>query len=204
MSTVVFLAGLGQPPEVWRPVIEKLPDGLEGLALPIALGPAFSLVESAQKLRDQLEAEGIARAHVCGLSLGAMLGLQFAADFADRTDRLILSGGQVHPNPVAMRAQNAVMRILPKRLVASPAASKEEVLAALRAIQHMDLREEMARVRAETLVLCGRRDLANRRAARDLAAGINGARLEIVAGVGHPWNETHPELFANKIAEFLV
>lgn len=203
MSTVVFLAGLGQSPDVWKPVIEKLPEGLDGLALPIALGEHFSFADRSRRLLDQLDSAGVASAHLCGLSLGAMLGVQFAADFPERTNRLILSGGQVHPHAAVMRLQNVLMRMLPERLVATPVASKSDVLAALRAIEKMDMREEMTRVQAPTLVLCGRRDLANVRAARQLAAGIDGAQLELVAGVGHVWNETHPELFARNVTEFL-
>ncbi len=203
MSTVVFLAGLGQPLDVWDPIIERLPAGLEGIALPLPLGEVFSIESGAHQLHHDLDAAGISTAHICGLSLGAMVGLKFAVEFPGRTDRLILSGGQVHHNAAVVQAQILATRLLPERL-AFGSTTRAEAIAGLRAILHMDLRADMHRVRAQTLVLCGRRDLENLGAARQMAAGIRGAELDIVPRVGHVWNKTHPALFAEKIGGFLT
>ena len=203
MSTVVFLAGLGQPLDVWAPIIARLPVGLEGIALPMPLDEAFSIESGAQQLRHDMDAAGISRAHICGLSLGAMVGLKFAAEFPDRTGRLILSGGQVHHNAAVVRVQIVLTRLVPERL-AFGTTTRAEAVRGLRAILHMDLREDMRRVQAQTLVLCGRRDLENLGAARDMAAGITGAELDIIPGVGHVWNKTHPTLFAEKVGGFLT
>ncbi len=167
------------------------------------LGEVFSIGSGAHQLLHDFDAAGISAAHICGLSLGAMVGLKFAAEFPERTGRLVLSGGQVRHNPAVVRTQIALTRLAPSRLVFGT-TTRAEAIRGLRAILHMDLREDMRRIRARTLVLCGRRDLENLGAARDMAAGIPGAELAIIPGVGHVWNKTHPALLAEKIGGFLT
>lgn len=203
MSTVVFLAGLGQPLDVWDPIIKRLPAGLEGCAIPMPLDEEFSIESGAHQLRHDLDAAGIVHAHICGLSLGAMVALKFAAEFPACTDRLILSGGQVHHNVAVVWAQIAATRMVPKRFVYGT-TTRSEAIRGLRAILHMDLRADMRRVQAKTLVLCGRRDVENLGAARIMAAGIVDAELDIITGVGHLWNKTYPTLFTEKIVAFLA
>lgn len=101
-----------------------------------------------------------------------------------------------------MRAQSAVMRVLPSRLLTAPGLSKRDLLATLRAVATTDLRPALAGIAADTLVLCGGRDRPNLAAARSIAAGIPSAVLEIVPGVGHEWNRTHPEIFAARVSRF--
>ncbi len=203
MSTVVFLAGLGQPLDVWDPIIKRLPAGLEGIAIPMPLDEGFSIESGAHQLRHDLDAAGIAHAHLCGLSLGAMVALKFAAEFPARTDRLILSGGQVHHNAAVVWAQIAATRLIPESF-GFGATTRAEAIRGLRAILHMDLRADMSCIQATTLVLCGRRDIENLGASREMADGIVDAELDIIAGVGHVWNKTHPTLFTEKISAFLA
>lgn len=97
MSTVVFLPGLGQNDDDWRPVITGLPPTLTGRYLPLNRGSGFSIEDSARGVRDQLDELDEERVDVVGLSLGAMVALRFAADHPDRVRRLVISGGQVRP-----------------------------------------------------------------------------------------------------------
>ena len=200
---MVFLPGLGQNQDDWRPVITGLPAMLTGRYLQLNRGSGFSIEDSARRVRDQVDELGEERVDVVGLSLGAMVALRFAADHPDRVRRLVISGGQVHPPRLLMRVQSAVMRVLPSRLVAAPGLSKGDLLATLSALSTTDLRPALASIAAETLVLCGGRDRPNLAAARSIAAGIPSAVLEIVPGVGHEWNRTHPELFAARVSLFL-
>jgi pimeloyl-ACP methyl ester carboxylesterase len=71
--------------------------------------------------------------------------------------------------------------------------------------ERFDLRAGMARVTAPTLVVAGRRDfLLGPESCREVADGIRGARLEVMAGVGHfPWVEA-PERFREMVTDFLA
>ena len=206
-QTVVFLHGLGAGTDSWNPQIAALPDGFTGIAPRIAGladgdGEGFSLRAAATAVREELDRLGVERAHLVGLSLGGMVATRFAIDSPARVTSLVLSGSQVHPNPALMRVQNAIMRLLPARVVAQPGMSKQRMLAVLRAVGETDFRGELARVTAPTLVLCGLKDRPNLPAAKELAAGIPGAELQLVPGAGHEWNIHQPDAFSTRLNAF--
>ena len=67
-----------------------------------------------------------------------------------------------------------------------------------------DMREQLARLAAPVLVIAGDQDAASLPAARELAAGLPGARLEVVAGAGHVVNLAQPERVNALLREFLA
>ncbi len=203
----MFLPGIGAGPDSWGAQVNSLPAGFAGVALQNADlggdGAGFTLSRAAAGLVDELDRRGIGRAHLCGLSLGAMIALQAAIEHPARVASLVLSGGQVRPPRVLMTLQSAVLRVLPERAVAPPGMSKRDVLAVLRAVGRTDFRHQLAGIAAPTLVLCGSKDLPNRPAARALAAGIPTARLRIIRGAGHEINTQLPDAFNAELARFL-
>jgi proline iminopeptidase len=67
-----------------------------------------------------------------------------------------------------------------------------------------DLRPELRRVEAETLVITGRDDfVCGPAAAADLAAGIPGARLVLLDGAGHFAFLERPDAFRAAVEAFL-
>ncbi|WP_200328949.1 alpha/beta fold hydrolase [Leucobacter sp. L43] len=206
-QSVLFLHGIGAGPESWDAQIDALPSEFSGFAPRVAGltgdGSAdFSLTDAAGDVAAELDRRGIERAHICGLSLGAMIAIRFAIDYPNRVSSLVLSGAQVRPNPALMALQSAIMRVLPSRLVAPPGMSKPRMRAVLRSIARADLREELSRITAPTLVLCGLRDRPNLPAARELAAGITDAKLQLVPDAGHEWNISRPEAFSKRLNAF--
>ncbi len=62
----------------------------------------------------------------------------------------------------------------------------------------------LARVTAPSLVIVGDRDAASLPTARELAAALPGARLEVVADAGHVVNLAQPERVNGALREFLA
>lgn len=208
-QTVVFLHGIGAGPDSWNAQVAALPDGYTGIApriagLTDADGQRFSLTAAATAIRSELDRRGIERAHLCGLSLGAMVATRFAIDSPESVASLVLSGSQIRPNPVLMKVQSAIMRLLPARVVAQPGMSKGRMLAVLRAVGATDFRGEVAEITVPTLVMCGLKDRPNLPAARALAAGIPGAQLELVPEAGHEWNVRQPDEFSARLNAFYL
>ena len=208
-QAVVFLHGIGAGPDSWNTQIAALPEGFTGFAPTIAgLTDAgdheFSLTAAATAFRDELDRRSIDRAHLCGLSLGGMVATRFAIDYPERVASLVLSGSQVHPNTALMKVQNAIMRILPARVLAQPGMSKQRMLAVLRAVGQTDFRAELAQISAPTLVLCGLKDRPNIPAAKELGAGITGAELQLEPGAAHEWNVQLAEEFSARLNAFYL
>lgn len=209
VQTVVFLHGIGAGPESWDAQIGALPGGFTGVApritgLTDADEQEFSLAAAAAAVQDELDRRGIGRAHLCGLSLGGVVATRFAINYPERVASLVLSGSQVRPNRVLMTLQSVIMRALPARVVSQPGMSKQRLLDVLRAVGATDFRGELIRISAPTLVMCGMKDRPNLPAARELAAGIVGAELQLVPGAGHEWNVHEPDEFNSRLRAFYL
>lgn len=210
-ETVVFVHGLGDGPDAWAHQIAALPHGVTGLAVEVpglqasgANAEEFSLAGAATSIIARLDELEITKAHLCGLSLGAMISLRTALEYPERVRSLVLAAGQVKPPRALMAIQNAVMRVLPEKLVAPGGVSKAQMLAVVRAVTDTDFSDDLSSITAPTLVLCGSKDRANLPAARALASGIAGAELQIIPGAGHQSNSQAPGLFSEALNGFLV
>jgi 3-oxoadipate enol-lactonase len=200
-------------------------------ASPVPSGPyeLEDLGHDVLELMDELQLE---RAHYCGLSLGGMVGMWLAAHAWERIDRLILVCTSPYMPPAAMwqeRAQTVLEAgsvepladaTLRRWLTLGFAASHEEVRSWLRgmlvdtptagyaaccgAIERMDLRESLARVRAETLVISGDQDPSTPIDQQKLIANaIPMARHEIVAPAAHLASVEQPRTINRLILEHL-
>lgn len=108
-ETILLVHGIGDSSTTWSEVLRDLSDHHDVLA-PDLLGHGFSdkpradysVGGFANGLRDLLTVLDIERATVVGHSLGAIVAMQFAYQFPERTERLVLvsAGGvsrSIHP-----------------------------------------------------------------------------------------------------------
>lgn len=209
VQSVVFLHGLGEGPGVWDVQRAALPSGFEGVAVDVFDGAGsdvasgFSLEGAATRVVNELDRLGIEQAHVCGLSLGAIIALQLALDHPERVRSLTLAAGQVKPPRVLMAIQSAVMRVLPSSVFEKQGAAKEVMLPVSQAVGRVDFSARLASVSVPTLVLCGSKDRPNLPAARQLAQGIRDAQLHIIPGAGHQSHAQAPHEFSRALGAFL-
>jgi len=167
------------------------------------------LVDDVVALLDRL---GVARASFAGLSLGGMTGMRLAAREPDRVDRLALlcTSAKTDPKPFLDRA--AAVRaggtaplapaIAGRWLTPGYAAEHPDLVARLEAmiagcddegyaacaevVARIDLREDLARISAPTLVISGADDLAlPPEHQQAIADGIPGAELLSVSPGAH-------------------
>jgi 3-oxoadipate enol-lactonase len=169
---------------------------------------AYSLDDLGGDALALLDRLGVERTHFAGLSLGGMTGMWLAVNAPERIDRLALLCtsamlSKEHDWPLRARtvrekgtgavAEAVVERwFTPEFAQANPdvAARMRDMVAATPAagyagccdaIDAMDLVEDIAAVRAPTLVIAGRQDPATPPPhAEQIAARIPGARLELV------------------------
>ncbi len=126
---VVLLHGLAGDSDTWRPVIPKLAEHARVIA-PDLLGHGrsakprsgdYSVGAYAASLRDLLVALGLDAATVVGHSFGGGVALQFAYQFPELTERLVLvaSGGLGPEVTPALRAATLPGSVLTLRLLTS-------------------------------------------------------------------------------------
>jgi 3-oxoadipate enol-lactonase len=203
---LVLLHGLGTGPSGWQPQLEAFPN---------AIAPRL---DDAEETLDGFEPPF----DLCGLSLGALVALQYAAAHPERVRRLVVCAGIVRLPwyfQVLQLGIAGVVRVLPsarvrKGLVAGlpedhRAVALEEI-AAIDAARASRTLRFAASFRLErlppmpTLVLCGERDRANIGLSRRLADALPEARFELVPAAGHVANLDNPQVFNRLLGDFLA
>jgi 3-oxoadipate enol-lactonase len=216
---------------MWLPQIEALgeqfhviaPD-FSGFAKSTSSG-SFTMAGTAADVAELIREHHGPSAHICGLSLGAMVALEIAINHPTSVARLVVSGAQVRPHRALIAVQTLVMGLVPSdRLISSMATSisggrselnlaaredlsqtgKRELLVAIKQGGRADFRRTMSLIQSPTLVLCGSRDRINIGAARLLATAVPNATLKIIPHMGHVWNLESPDLFNSTLVEFLT
>lgn len=223
--SIVFLHGLGMGQWMWTAQIAAFTDyHCINVDLPGHGGSSGIRWQSFAQTADMV-AEVIAtqatdgRAHLVGLSLGAMIGLHVLTRHPQRVMRAVLSGGIAEkPTPLWLyRLQSSIMpRLLAtgfgkaafaKMLHLPPEAMpvydeymrvmKLETFALVGAeITNFTLPDGVESIRTPTLFVTGDRDIGvNHRSTRLLAQQIPGAVGVYAPEAHHGWNGERPDLF---------
>ena len=140
--------------------------------------------------------------HLCGLSLGGILALNYALDFPEKVKTLVLIGTPHKVPRAAFALQNVVFRLLPKSTFASMAFDKQDTFALGNSMKNLDFSGRVGAIQCPTLLLCGEKDGANLKSARFLAQNIPGAELQILQHTGHVVNEEAPAVLAEHLNAF--
>lgn len=130
MPHTMLLHGLGQNSDSWKQVIDCLPtEQKELLHTPdlFALSEEISYEglyrgweQSCQKLPGRL--------HLCGLSLGAVLALDYTIRHPQRVESLVLIAGQYRSPKFLLSVQSLLFSLMPASNFAQLGISKEQML----------------------------------------------------------------------------
>jgi len=198
---IVLLHGLGQSAQDWNAVLAQLPDG------PIDCPELFSLLEAETTYPNLLQgleqryAEESEPLLLCGLSLGAVLALDFAIRHGEQVAGLVLMAPRYHVSSWLVDFQNLIFRGMPERAFQGMGLSKKDAIALTRSMRKLDLRDGLDRVTCPVTILCGKKDKANREAAETLAERLPQAALRLVPGAGHELNKEAPKEVAAVLRE---
>lgn len=196
-------------------------------ASPVPPGP-YDLEDLGADFVALLDHLGVERAHLVGLSLGGMTGMWLGVHEPHRIASLVLCCTSAKLGPPQMWADRArTVRAEGTAAVAEAGARRwltagyaerhpdraaylrsmiagvpaEGYAACCGAIERMDLLDVLPKITAPTLVIAGAEDPATPPAGHAdlIAAGIPGARLEVVADAAHLGSYEQPEEFTRLI-----
>ena len=203
--TKIFIHGLGQTPESWKKTIEHLrgedcvcPDLVE-----MSRGGEVTYGGLYSALSDECGRRGEPVA-LCGLSLGAVLALNCATDHPEKVCALVLIAAQYRMPKTLLKLQNLLFKVMPKSAFEGMGFPKKDVIALCKEMAELDFSDSLDRISCPTLVVCGEKDSANLKAAKQLAEAIRGSRLAIVPGAGHEVNVEAPEELAALLRDFFA
>jgi 3-oxoadipate enol-lactonase len=212
---VVWLGSLGSTTAMWERQVDALGDRVRCLLVdhpghgksPTTPGP-YTIAALADRVIAVLDEAGIERAHVVGLSIGAMIGMAMAIDHPERVDRLALLCTSARLGPAsAWEERAATVRaggtggiadtVVGRWLSAAYREAHPDEFSGLvamvtsvdrhgyawccEAIAAMDLRADLPVIAAPTLVIAGAVDPATPVEHGELIASlVPAARLEVV------------------------
>lgn len=226
---LLLLGSLGSSLQIWDAMLPELSRDLRVVradlrghgASPVPPGP-YGIAElggDALAVLDRLE---LARAHVCGISLGGMIGIWLAANAPERVERLSLvcTSARLSPRqpwldraalvrargtaavadavvarwltPAFAQQQPALVQALRAQIAATPA---EGYAACCEAIADWDGLDALHKIVAPTLIVAGDKDPGIPALhSQVIAAGIARARLAVVSAAHLPIVERPREL----------
>ena len=153
-----------------------------------------SFVEYFSKINGQI--------HLCGLSLGGVLALNYALDYPDKVKTLVLIGTPHKIPSLLFSIQNVIFRFLPKSIFKNMAFSKKDIFILVNSMKKLDFSNRAQNIECPTLILCGKKDSANIKSAYYLAENIKNAKLKIIENTGHVVNEENPKALAKELNEY--
>jgi 3-oxoadipate enol-lactonase len=229
MSGAVVLCGsLGSTAAMWEP---QLP-ALRGRKVVTVEHPghggapvtdARTVADLAARVLALVDADTFS---FVGLSLGGAVGMRLAVDAPDRVERLVLTSTAARfGEPGSWLDRAETVREQGLEAIADAVLARwftpgfrdsalfREMLLSIdpegyarccEAIAGWDIRDELGAIRAPTLVIGGADDPSTPPAiAEEIAAGIPGARLEVLASAAHLANVEQPARFNRLLEEHL-
>ncbi len=166
----------------------------------------FTISQFAEDLLGFMDGHDIEKAHLLGFSDGGNIALIFALRYPDRVERLILNGANLDPSGVKRLAQLPIeigYRTARRFAAKSTSAKANAEMLGLMVNEPNVRPEELAKVRAKTLVVAGTRDIIRRSHSELIARSIPGSRLVFIEG-GHFIAAKHPAAFNRAVLDFLT
>lgn len=196
---LLFLHGLGQNKDAWYQTIHYL--GYSNIECPdlISAGEqnqTFSSIMNTLESKFSKEDDSLI---LCGLSIGAILAIEFYLRHPEKVESLILIAPQYKIPTWLIDLQNIIFRFMPRKLFSDTGTTRENMISISSSIRQMDYGNVIKCITCPVSVICGEKDRANRKAAISLNSSLPDSELTIVEGARHEVNIDTPE----KLAEII-
>jgi pimeloyl-ACP methyl ester carboxylesterase len=194
----LFLHGLGQTAQDWEEVIRQMTSpNVDCPELFSSTSDDISYLKILSRLEQQYADATDLR--ICGLSLGAILALDFAIRHSDKVASLVLIGVQYKVPTLLIDFQNFLFRCMPKNSFDSIGLSKRSMIKLTHSMRSLDFTSQISKISCPVTIVCGEKDNANLKASKKLKELLPQSSLYIIPNVGHEINKEAP----NAIAEIL-
>ncbi|GAA2459900.1 alpha/beta fold hydrolase [Actinomadura vinacea] len=234
-GSLVLLNSLATTTEIWAPLLPDLTAETDVLCLDYAgdgKSPArrcpADLDELAAQIIEVMDARGVRRAHVAGVSIGGMSALRLAAIVPDRIRSIAVIGSTPVTERDLWRGRKEVVRewgtrglvpdVLRRWFTEDYAQAHPEVVenytrmltdttdtayaAFCDVLAGVDMRDQLAKITCPTVVISGSDDAAATVAqGREIVHRIDGARQEVIPGAAHMLQAMAPQRVAALVRE---
>jgi pimeloyl-ACP methyl ester carboxylesterase len=205
---VILLHGLGQSVNDWQDIVRK--SNLSDIVLFPLFQDILPTTEISLSTLQQTVDEFLETIHepfvLGGLSLGAVLTLQYSIKANPMLKGIIVSAGQFEaPNKVLIAFQTVVFNLMPASLLKKSGIdlTKKQLSQLMADILNLQLRDSLATMNRPALVICGSKDRSNLKATKQLGELLPNATVTIIPNGKHELNESSPFELAEAISHFI-
>ncbi len=201
----IFLHGMGQNASSWDKTISFLSDNTETVCPELSdfftEGNCFynkmyaAFCDYCNNFSEPL--------NLCGLSLGAVLALNYAIEFPQKVNSLILIAPQYDMPKFLLKVQNIMFKFMPESQFKDIGLTKKDFITLTNSMAVMDFTCGLGKVTCPVLVLCGEKDNVNKKAAVKLAEKLPDAKFSAIENSGHEVNIDNPHGLAKTMREFI-
>ena len=190
----LYLHGLGQKPDSWNRVIKetKVSKSSRSLSLSEMLeGKAATYKELYSAFSSECDKEN-EEIVLCGLSLGAVLTLNYA----------ILIAAQYKMPKKLLKVQNMLFHLMPNSAFNKMGFKKADVINLCGTMAELDFSDSLHKVSCPVLIVCGEKDNANKKTSKELCHCLNNSNFHELMKTGHEANIEAPEELAIVLQKF--
>ena len=200
----IFIHGLGQNPSSWDKTISLMPERINTVCpdLISMLGDNEITYENLYRSFAAYCNDISEPLNLCGLSLGGVLALNYAINYPAKVHSLVLIAAQYKMPKTLLKLQNLVFKVMPESVFKNMGFQKKDMIRLTNSMINLDFGEGLKNLSCKTLILCGAKDSANKKAAMGLAANITGANLKFIENASHEVNKDSPEKLAAELEIF--
>ena len=139
---------------------------------------------------------------LCGLSLGAVLALNYAIDHPDKVKALVLIAAQYKMPEKLLKFQNMLFRFMPNATFKQFGFKKADVISLCDTMAELDFRDSLCKVSCPVLIVCGEKDNANKKSSKELVSYLSNSCYRELLKTGHEANIEDPEGLAAVLQRF--
>lgn len=200
----IYLHGLGQTPDSWKSLIEQLEFTECSMCLDL-----IEICQGKQATYKNLY-EGFSRTcsvfdepiDLCGLSLGGVLALNYTIEHPEKVNSLVLIAAQYRMPKGLLKVQNFLFQFMPKSMFEQTGFGKKEFIQLCKSMMELDFSNSIQNISCPTLIVCGERDSANKKASVELAGFLKNSQLQIISDTRHEVNIEAPKRLAEVLRVF--
>ncbi len=200
----IYLHGLGQTPAAWDKTVERL-NSISCDERPDLAGMIKGKEASYKKLYEELSkflGKFDEPVDLCGLSLGGVLGLNYAAEYPEKVNSLALIAAQYKMPKGLLRFQNILFRFMPDSAFEQTGFGKAEFISLCKSMSELDFSGSVSKIACPVLLIYGEKDSANKKASKELKNLLKNSELQIIEKSGHEVNIERPEKLAEVLKDF--
>lgn len=142
------------------------------------------------------------KVNLCGLSLGGILALDFAKEYPEKVNSIILIGTPYRIPKFLFKIQNLIFSMMLKKTFKKIGCSKKEFIALVRSMNNLNIAKDLDKIKCRSLILCGIKDKVNLKSAKLLKNKIKNSECKIISQSSHEVNIDNPQILSEVVSSF--